>query len=259
MSEVVSDFVGTQNEGHTVLHLPAPDPLEKMLKANGRKIKSGQFVIMEGQDSDTVMCVLGGWLSLSKCLPNGETQIVDFALPGEIIETGAAQEFASAVSIEALTDVSVAVIPALFWDDMKRQRSDLARISRDIRAAARARTAGRMLRLGRGRAVMRVAYALLELNARLEAIGQSTERRFHIPMNQRVLGDFVGLSSVHVCRTLGQLVSNGMIRVEGHMDIEILKPDLLAEMAGVDLETLPYEILAQSNHMSPSVAHPAHA
>ena len=78
-------------------------------------------------------------------------------------------------------------------------------------------------------------------------------------MNQRVLGDFVGLSSVHVCRTLGQLVHNGIIRVEGQMDIEILKLDILAEMAGVDLETLPCEILAQTDHSSSRLAHPAYA
>lgn len=259
MSEAISDVVGTQIEDHALLHFPATDLLEQMLKANVRKIKAGQFVIMEGEDTDTVIVVLGGWLSLSKCLPDGDTQIVDFALPGEILEAGTAKELASAVSIEALTDVSVAVVPALVWEDMKRQRPDLVRISRAIRGAARARMAGRMLRLGRGRALMRLAYALLELNVRLEAIGQSRESRFHIPMNQRVLGDFVGLSSVHVCRTLGQLVSKGIIRVEGHMNIEILEIELLAEMAGVNLDILPCEILAEIEDFSPIMVHPAHA
>ena len=259
MSEVVSSVVGVQIEGHTFLRLSALDPLEKLLKANARRIKPGQFIIMEGEETDIVICVLSGWLSLSKCLPEGETQIVDFALPGEIIETGSAKETASTVSIEALTDASVAVIPALVWNDMKQQRSDLMRISRDLSVAARARGAGRMLRLGRGRAVMRLAYALLELNIRLAAIGQSKESRFHIPMNQRVLGDFVGLSSVHVCRTLGQLVDKEIIRVEGHMSIEILKPDLLAEMAGVDLETLPSEILSETDYLSSRSAPPVHA
>lgn len=42
---------------------------------------------------------------------------------------------------------------------------------------------------------------LLELNIRLEAIIQTLEGKFLIPMNSRVLGGFVGLSSVHICRT----------------------------------------------------------
>ena len=259
MSEPVSDFVAMQTAGHTVLQLPGPDPLEKMLRAHLRTFEPRQFVVMEGETTGAVLCVLDGWLSLSKCLPDGETQIVDLALPGEIIETGAAQGSVSPVSIEALANATVATIPAPSWEDMKRQRPDLARISRDIRAAARARAAGRMLRLGRGRAVMRLAYALLELNVRLAAIGQSKDGRFDIPMNQRVLGDFVGLTSVHVCRILRQLAGNGIIRVEGHMTIEILNPDHLAELAGVDLNSLPCEILADSDCRRTGAAHPARA
>ena len=235
------------------------DPLERMLKTSIQTASPGQFLLMEAEKTSSVLCLLSGWLSLSKCLPDGETQIIDFALPGEIIEAGASGGAISAVSIEALTDVSVAVVPVPVWEDMKRQRPDLCRISADIRAVARARTAGRMLRLGRGKAMMRLAYALLELNIRLEAIGQSTQGAFDIPMNQRVLGDFVGLSSVHVCRTLGQLVSNGIIRAEGHMKIEILKLDRLAELAGIDLQALRCEILVETQPLSSTLASRASA
>ncbi len=259
MSQAISQISAKQNGGGAPLSVHMSDPLERMLKTGNQTFRPGQHLLMEGDKSNSVLCLLNGWLSLSKCLPDGEAQIVDFALPGEIIETGAAEGSVSPISIEALTDVSVAVLPLTIWEDMKRQRPDLARISRNIRAAARARAAGRMLRLGRGRAAMRLAYALLELNIRLEAIGQSTERGFLIPMNQRVLGDFVGLSSVHVCRTMGQLVSRGIIRTGGHMSIEILEPDLLAEMAGVDPKVLRCEILADANHMSSPLAYPAYA
>lgn len=215
--------------------------------------------LMEGGETDAVICLLDGWLSLSKCLPEGDVQIVDLALPGEIIETGAACGSVSAVSIEALTDVSVAVVPASTWAAMTRQRPDLGRVFNSIQAAARARTAERMLRLGRGRAGMRIAYALLELNIRLQAIGQAKDGRLHLPMNQRVLGDFVGLSSVHVCRTLGQLVSSGAIVVEGQMTIQIQDIDVLADLAGADFLALQSEILADTDVVPPLLACPAYA
>ena len=259
MSQAVSRTSGSLNRVHAPVTRLVPDPLEKMLRSCGRTARPGQLLVMAGAETDTVLCVLSGWLSLSKCLPDGEIQIVDFALPGEIVETGAAGGSVSAVNIEALTDASVAVMPAPTWAAMKRERPDLGRISSCIRAAARARSAERMLRLGRGRAVMRMAYALLELNIRLEAIGQSKAGRFHLPMNQRVLGDFVGLSSVHVCRTLGQLVENGIIGVQGHMTVQIREIDVLAEMAGVDLQTLQYGILADTDFIPPALACPAYA
>lgn len=259
MSEAARQISGKQNGWDAHLSSCMPNPLERLLMTNVQTAAPGQFLLFEGDESNSVFCLLSGWLSLSKCLPDGETQIIDFALPGEIIETGGGDGSISAVSIEALTDVSVGSVPACDWDDIKRLRPDLARISRKISAAACARSAGRMLRLGRGRAEMRLAYALLEMNIRLEAIGQAVENRFHIPMNQRVLGDFVGLSSVHVCRILGQLVGKGIILTGGHMDIEILKPALLAELAGVDLDTLRCEILAETDHLSTKRAHPAYA
>jgi CRP/FNR family transcriptional regulator len=225
----------------------ATDHLENLLRSCVQTFRPGHGLVFEGAATHSVLCVLSGWLSLSKCLPGGEIQIVDVALPGEIIEVGAAGGAVSAVSIEAMSDASVAVMPAHTWEAMKLDRPDLGRISSSIRAAAKARLAERILRLGRGRAVMRIAYALLELNIRLEAIGQAQSGRFHLPMNQRVLGNFVGLTSVHVCRTLRQMVGDGLVRVEGHMSVEIRDIDALADLAGVELQVLKYQILAQTN------------
>lgn len=259
MSQAVSQISEGLKRPHAAVAHQVADPLERMLRSCVQTARPGQVLVMEGAETNSVLCVLGGWLSQSKCLPEGEIQIVDFALPGDIVESGATGGSVSAVTIEALTDVKVAVVPAPTWEAMKRSRPDLGRVVSSIRAASRARLAERMLRLGRGRAVMRMAYALLELQVRLEAIGQSTAGRFHLPMNQRVLGDFIGLSSVHVCRTLGQLTGSGIIEMEGHMTIHIRQIEVLAEMAGVDPQTLQFEILGDTNFIPSALASPAYA
>ena len=259
MSHAVSQISETISRSDAPVSRLVPDPLERMLRSCIQTVRQGHLLVIEGAETDSVLCVLRGWLSLSKCLPDGEIQIVDFALPGDIIETGATGGSVSSVSVEALTDVKVAVVPAAIWDAMKCDRPDLGRVASIIRAAARARLAERMLRLGRGRAAMRMAYALLELHVRLEAIGQSNDGKFHLPMNQRVLGDFVGLSSVHVCRTLGQLAGSGAIEVEGHMTVQIHQIEALAEMAGVDLQSLQFEILGDPDFIPSALASPAYA
>jgi CRP/FNR family transcriptional regulator len=136
---------------------------------------------------------------------------------------------------------------------------DLGRVVSSIRAAARARLAERMLRLGWRRAAMRMAYAPLEPHMRLEAIGQSESGRFHLPMNRRGLGDFVGLSSVHVCRILGELAGSGVIALEGHMTIFIHKIEVMAELVGVDLQTLKIAMLGDNDFIPPALANPAYA
>lgn len=251
MSQSVSYIFGTQVEDLAPVDGSTSDQLGKILKTHLREMKPGQLIIMEGDQSASVLCLLSGWLSLSKSLPYGESQIVDLALQGEIIE---ADGDVSAVTIEAVSQASVAVIPVAIWDEIKQQRPDLGRISTQIRAASRSRMAERMLRLGRGRAAVRMAYALLELNVRLEANGQAHEGKYHLPMNQRILGNFVGLSSVHVCRTLSKLVSDGIIRATGQMSIEILDFDALTEIAGVDLVALRREIILENDNVVPALA-----
>lgn len=259
MQQAISRTSGNQSGHRSTFQVPISDPLERLLKTHSQTIGAGHFLLMDGDETEFVFCLLSGWLSLSKCLPDGDVQILDLALPGEIIEAGSGDGFGSAVNIETLTEVCVAIVPASKWKEMKRQRPDLNTVIRTVQASARARIAERMLRLGRGNGAMRVAYALLELNTRLEAVGQSKDGRFQIPMNQRVLGDFVGLTAVHVCRTLSHLASRGIVRASGHMSIEILDMDGLAEIAGVDLHSLQGDLFAEPSHTQALLCNPAYS
>ena len=64
-----------------------------------------------------------------------------------------------------------------------------------------------------------------------------------MPLGQQQLGDFTGLSSVHVCRTLRRLNRVGVIWTGDHMDITIKDLPALAELAQVDLAALRKEIM----------------
>lgn len=221
-----------------VCHAPAKSRLEKVLRAHARNIPAGRPLGAEGDRSGLVLCVMGGWLALSKSLYNGERQIMDFALPGDIIHPSTADGATSAVTMEALSDAVVAFFPEAKWREMKVEWPDLQRLEHHILAAERARRYERILRLGKGSAAMRISYSLLEFLVRLTAIRQSQNGAFHIPLRQQDLGDFAGLSSVHVCRTLRSLARDGIITVKGQMDIRILDLPALSRVANLDPETL---------------------
>ena len=51
----------------------------------------------------------------------------------------------------------------------------------------------------------------------------------------------MGLSSVHVCRTLRRLERSGIIDVDDHIDVKILDIDALAELAQIDPVRLAQE------------------
>lgn len=203
-----------------------------------RQIANNSTLLIEGDECRAVYFVVGGWLSLSKALAEGQNQIIDFALPGDFVDPAGGDGMTSSVTIDALTDGTLAVLPYRRWTTMPGEWPELHSLTHLMEAAKNARRAERMLRLGKGTAEMRVAYALVEFCIRIASVCGSEIAEFHIPLTQQQLGDFVGLSSVHVCRTMRRMVRNGVIEMSDHMDIRVLDSRSLARLAGVDIESL---------------------
>lgn len=99
-----------------------------------------------------------------------------------------------------------------------------------------------MLRLGHGSAETRVCYAIIEIYLRLEAIGETQGKAFQIPMMKKQLGQFTGLSNVHVCRTLRRLSRQGGIRSLG-TSMKILDIEAICRVADANLDDLRAEIV----------------
>lgn len=220
------------------------DPAMEGLRRNMQRIPARKILLHDGEDGGWVLVAAEGWLAASKCGLNGEVQLIDFILPGDIADPTAADGKTAGLSLEAVTDVLVSVIPLPAWHRMLADSPRLARASDQAHAAGRARISERMLRLGRGSAESRIAYALIELCLRLRPLGLSDNCLFHLPLTQRHIGDFTGLTAVHVCRTLRRFVRNGLLETADHMDIRITDLAALADIAGVEPARLAAEITA---------------
>ncbi len=69
--------------------------------------------------------------------------------------------------------------------------------------------------MGRRSAYQRIAHLLCETGWRLQAVGRGTGSCFALPLTQAEIGDAMGLSTVHVNRTLQQLRADGLIATQG--------------------------------------------
>ena len=217
--------------------------LEEILVREKRGVARGASLKTEADESQVRYFVIEGWLATSKLLPDGEQQILDFILPGESYDPTSADDKTSFVHVEALCDAVVVDIDVATWTRLLQEHPDLQQAERLRESAAQARQAERMLRLGRSSAETRIAYALIEFCMRLTAIHSTKDGAFHIPLGQKQLGDFTGLSSVHVCRTLRRMNRMGLITTREQMDIVIHDVHALAEIAKVDLGTLRHGII----------------
>ena len=217
--------------------------LEELLDLSKRVVAKGTVLKSETEDSHARFYVEQGWLAASKSLVDGEQQILEFILPDETYDPTAADGSTSFVQLEALCDAVVATIDRTTWERVLQDHPELWHGERRRDIAARARLSERMLRLGKSSAETRIAYVLIELWMRMNATQAAENCSFHVPLNQKQLGDFAGLCSVHVCRTLRRLNRSGIITSGDHLVIAIHDLPALAELADVDLTALRDRII----------------
>jgi len=75
-------------------------------------------------------------------------------------------------------------------------------------------TLGHITRLGRLSAYERIADLMLEVYERLTAAGLTHGHSFHMPLTQDTLADALGLTSVHVSRTMQSLRQDGVLSMD---------------------------------------------
>ena len=224
-------------------HSDAAHAFEKLSDATVQDVARHRSLQLSSDRSQSIFFVLAGWLVISKSTEDGQRQIVDVVLPGEVFDPGSAEAKQSSTDLTALTRAQVSFIPRSSWQELLQAHPKLQGILNRRTAASYARIAERLLRIGKGHAEARIAYAICELCLRSTELGLVDGNEFHLPVTQQVLGDFVGLSSVHVSRTLRRLRRDNIVRTGDHLDIVIEDVERLAEVAEIDLDDLRAEII----------------
>ena len=90
-----------------------------------------------------------------------------------------------------------------------------------------------LVNLGRREADKRVGHLICEMLLRSKAVGLTTDDSFVVPLTQEQLGDTMGLSAVHMNRTLQKLRGDGLITSDGKR-IVVHDYFKLAEFSGFD-------------------------
>jgi len=157
------------------------------------------------------MFLVSGWACLAHSLRDGRRQIIAFLLAGDGVGFDLLTRPQPAIELVALTPLKVryAQPGSLLLTDR------LGRAFAGAAADQQSRLVGHLVRLGRQTAYERMAHLLLELHGRLSEIGEARGDSFHLPVKQEVLADALGLSLVHVNRTLQQMRRDGLIDLRG--------------------------------------------
>jgi CRP/FNR family transcriptional regulator, anaerobic regulatory protein len=213
-------------------------PIMDLYKSGDRTVPAGTDFIRQGEPVNELFTLLDGWAFHYRLLEDGRRQITRVLLPGDFIgfqaELGAPAENAA----QALTDCRFCVFPQESAKAMISEQPELA--IRLIWTIARdeARVEELLTSIGRRSARERVALFLLELYYRVRLRDtQPLGSEIPLPLTQEHIGDALGLTSVHVNRTLRELREAGLL-VVSKRTLQILDPDGLVIEAGYDPEQL---------------------
>ena len=207
-------------------------------KTGEMSMSPGSMIMMEGASSPQLFTVLSGVGLRFKLLENGRRQVINFLFPGDFIGLQAGVMGKLSHNVEATTNMLLCAF----------QRTDLWRLFRNhperaydltwVAAVEEHFLGETIASIGQRNALEKVAWALLRIYQRLEAVGMGGKGRANWPMRQQDLADALGLSLVHTNKTLAELRSIQAVTWQsGAINI----PDLeyLARVGATDIEPPP--------------------
>jgi len=217
---------------HTPLSVAELAPLEEFL-GELRTIVRKRDIITEGHKYSALFTLVDGIAIRYSGLHSGRRHILNVVLPGDLIGFPASFFDSALYSVKAVTDVAVAEIS---FEQLYELFSKYRRIGAAIFwlfSCEAAMYAERLIGTGQRSAPERVAHFLLELLMRLRVIGLGDERGFRMPLTQEQIGEILGLTGVHISRTLRQLRDEGLVEIEGHR-VEIKDFDALSALGNFE-------------------------
>ena len=160
--------------------------------------------------------LLSGWACYHRLLGDGRRQIVSFILPGDMIGSVLNSGLPAACAAVALTPVAtVDARPMLAAAEDRATAAGITQLLRVIAAREEQGLRDQIVRLGRQTAYERMVHLLLDFRERLSAAGLVERDSFNLPLTQETLADALGLSVVHVNRTLQQIRRDRLLELRG--------------------------------------------
>ncbi|AZO82036.1 hypothetical protein BLM15_30045 (plasmid) [Bosea sp. Tri-49] len=196
-----------------------------------KSVPTGVDLFYEGEERRHLALVADGWACHYKQMADGRRQIISLLLAGDLCQPFGTMPAHMTDTLVALTPLTVAYLSA---SDLRELCKTNPRIERalwwDLQFTKESQNE-LIASLGRRDAMERLAYLYCELYFRLAAVGLADRPEFAFPMTQTAAADLLGLSPVHVNRSLKSLKNQGLVTLRGRV-LRIDKLSQLVDLSG---------------------------
>ncbi len=183
------------------------------LQKRERVAPAGKELMRQGGATDELYVLRSGWAHAYRQLSDGQRQVLEVLLPGDVLGM---RQLGLPRALNYVVTLSDAVVCPFPRSQIEALLSDFPRLAKallTISAREQAILVERIVDLGRRDAYQRMAHFFVEIAARLATIRQVEGCDFRFPLSQAVLADALGMSKVHVNRTLQRLRAEGLIEL----------------------------------------------
>ena len=199
---------------------PEEERVLRSLIVETRRVPADRILIRAGEELTNSVFLLDGWMARSKDMATGERQVTELHITGDFPDLHGFTLKRLDHDIVTLSECTIGLVPHERLLEVTRDYPHLTRVfwfSTNVDAAITRELA---LSLGQRSAIARMAHLFCELYVRLDVVGRTKENRYEFPLTQRELSECLGLTVVHVNRTLQELRRKGLVEFENrHLTI----------------------------------------
>lgn len=199
-----------------------------------KKLERHGFIVRERETTTHSCVMLSGYAIRHKIVAGGARQIVAVHMKGDIVDLQNSFLGVADHSVQVLTDSEVAFIPREAIKKLSFERPNVGMAMWHDTLVDGSVFREWIANVGRRDAHARIAHLLCEFSLRLKVAGLGEATEYELPMTQEQLADCVGLTPVHVNRTLKALEAEKLIERRSSRSIIIGDWKKLAEAGDFD-------------------------
>lgn len=201
----------------------------EQISAHPRLYGSHVDLIRDDEASGEAVLLLEGFACRYKQHQTGRRQIMAYLLPGDLSDVDTPHLGQMDHAVGTLSPCLVVRIPYQALVDLIAHHPNIAQALRLVKLAEKATLREWIVNLGCRSGLERMAHLFCELMTRFEAVGLVQDGSCPLPLTQGDLGDTLGLSNVHVNRTLQDMRRQGLVELGGK-SLRLLKPKRVWEI-----------------------------
>jgi CRP/FNR family transcriptional regulator, anaerobic regulatory protein len=176
-------------------------------------VAANRDLVSVGEVGGHVFQLVEGWAFAYARIGERRRQILRFLLPGALVGLQSGLLGMIDHSVRALTSARFEVIDGRRFDELFAAHPQVGLAIAKLIAQEERQSDRRLAMLGRGTALQRLAFLLLDIFTACVERGLAEGDTCFFPLHRQHLADFSGLTGAHVNRTMGVLRERGLATV----------------------------------------------